>query len=62
MIEYAITAGEGTLIAHGVAEYIEMDVDAVTLNDGLLMFIGMAPDEEITIIARPCTDDCETGK
>jgi hypothetical protein len=62
MIEYAISHGEGTLLMYGIAAFIEMDAEAVTLNDGAQMFIGMAPDEKITIIARPCTSDCETGK
>jgi hypothetical protein len=61
MIEYAITQGEGTLLAYGVA-------DAVSIWDG----VGIAVKgdllgswdvyQDAIVIACPCGNDCETGE
>jgi hypothetical protein len=65
MIEYAITQGEGTLLAYGVAEFIDFDgISACIefLDDDGFYDMETFTDDNMTIIARPCTSDCETGK
>jgi hypothetical protein len=61
MIEYAITKGEGTLLAYGIADGATIREDGeiiaiFTWSEGLEYF------QDATLIAGPCTDDCETGK
>jgi hypothetical protein len=64
-IEYAITAGEGTLLDYGVwwaSAAVDKDgvyMTALSWGSELLTY------EEYpgaTLIARPCSGDCETGK
>jgi hypothetical protein len=51
MFEYAISEGEGTLVAHGV------------MHDGLIdLGIMNMIHPGCTIIVAPCADDCETGQ
>lgn len=55
--EYVVTAGEGTLIRHGVAE----GWSPVDAND--MRFIAFdAINVGHAIQAEPCTDDCVTGE
>jgi len=61
MIEYAITAGEGTLLAYGVADWIDVTPFEYVIEDSRLQKTVIF-DIGGHIIARPCTDDCETGK
>lgn len=48
MIEYAITDGEGTLLAYGVLD--EENFECLDVPKGA------------TLLVRTCADDCETGK
>ncbi len=57
MYEYAITAGEGTLIEFGVMEWRLF----VALSEMLETYISGVENGQTLIIA-PCDDDCETGK
>jgi hypothetical protein len=60
MIEYAVTAGEGILLAYGVAAFAEVDEDGVEVWP-----IDWKDFDEYpcaTLLARPCSLDCETGK
>lgn len=50
MFEYAITSGEGTLIAYGFCKLVDVWTAVGLLQDGE------------TMIARPCGPDCETGQ
>lgn len=48
-IEYAVSDGEGTLLAYGAVPYYDMSAINACWNDK-------------TLITAPCTEDCETGK
>jgi hypothetical protein len=58
-IEYAVTAGEGTLLAYGVAAHVDVTEDGVTVWP--IDWPDFEDYANATIIARPCRGDCETG-
>ena len=64
MIEYAVTAGEGILLAYGVTDDLAW-VEETGPHLGGETYGGLEPYDSFpgaTLIARPCTPDCETGK
>jgi hypothetical protein len=61
-IEYAVTRGEGALLAYGVADYVEVSKLGIEVpKDGPSWEVDLW-DSRCTVIARHCADDCETGK
>jgi hypothetical protein len=61
MIEYAITKGEGTLLAYGIADgaTIRQDGEVIAI---FTWSLGLEYFQDATLIARPCGNDCETGE
>jgi len=51
MFEYAISAGEGTLIECGIAD-----------DTGIQVLTDLSLDEGHTLIFGPAADDCTTGQ
>ena len=58
MYEYAITAGEGTLIDYGMSE----DLDAPLWFQHNTENSDYRPDDQIVLLIAVMGDDCETGK
>jgi len=68
-IEYAISAGPGTLIDYGVADHLHYGEGVVIvttlLADGTYddnCFIRAANETPLTLISEACPDDCQTGQ
>lgn len=66
MIEYCISAGEGTLIAHGIDDGVRFKTDGVVVicqsKDVPGAFAVVIENSDAVIRFRECGPDCETGK
>jgi hypothetical protein len=62
MYEYAISDGEGTLLAYGViVSFIDDDDGAISVRSERIWKSVPLSRRSMVIIA-PCPDDCETGR
>jgi hypothetical protein len=66
MIEFVESAGEGTLIAHGICNALEIKTDRTVSilesKDVPGAFAVVVEGDERTMRFRACGPDCETGK
>jgi hypothetical protein len=70
-IEYAITAGEGILLDYGIWDadgkpwpmaWVDANSGCVELGHDDYDIFADVTYRGATLIARPCPDDCETGR
>lgn len=63
LIEYAISAGEGTLVDYGVQDrFADVDRWCKLFSGGWDGSVGFDADPGQTVIIGPAPDDCTTGE